>query len=134
MCRPRVDNPRDHPALRVLLAPLSARCLPVSPVLIESVDGFEGSTSPKFLLSCLLLLATASAAFAQPTRRVPAEFEPQEAIWLSGGGVHCHTNDQPASSTIGTTPTTVPGLGFGGLAVVALACVVSLLAMYARAR
>ena len=25
--------------------------------------------------------------------------------WIAGGGVHCHTNDQPASSTIGTAPT-----------------------------
>ena len=26
--------------------------------------------------------------------------------WIAGGGVHCHTNDQPAPSTIGTAPTT----------------------------
>jgi uncharacterized membrane protein len=26
--------------------------------------------------------------------------------WINGGGVHCHTNDQPAASTIGTAPTT----------------------------
>ena len=25
--------------------------------------------------------------------------------WIEGGGVHCHTNDQPAASTIGTAPT-----------------------------
>jgi agmatine deiminase len=25
--------------------------------------------------------------------------------WIAGGGVHCHTNDQPAASTIGTAPT-----------------------------
>jgi agmatine deiminase len=25
--------------------------------------------------------------------------------WIAGGGVHCHTNDQPASTTIGTAPT-----------------------------
>ena len=25
--------------------------------------------------------------------------------WVAGGGVHCHTNDQPAPSTIGTAPT-----------------------------
>ena len=25
--------------------------------------------------------------------------------WIAGGGVHCHTNDQPATSTIGTSPT-----------------------------
>jgi agmatine deiminase len=25
--------------------------------------------------------------------------------WVAGGGVHCHTNDQPANSTIGTAPT-----------------------------
>lgn len=25
--------------------------------------------------------------------------------WIAGGGVHCHTNDQPAASTIGTPPT-----------------------------
>jgi agmatine deiminase len=24
--------------------------------------------------------------------------------WIAGGGVHCHTNDQPAASTIGTPP------------------------------
>jgi agmatine deiminase len=24
--------------------------------------------------------------------------------WIAGGGVHCHTNDQPAPSTIGTAP------------------------------
>ena len=38
------------------------------------------------------------------TKRVPAEWENQEAIWMqwpgywaAGGGVHCHTNDQPAN-------------------------------------
>jgi agmatine deiminase len=36
--------------------------------------------------SCLIVLATASAAEAQPIRRVPAEFEPQEAIWLQWPG------------------------------------------------
>jgi agmatine deiminase len=25
--------------------------------------------------------------------------------WIAGGGVHCHTNDQPAASTIGVPPT-----------------------------
>jgi hypothetical protein len=25
--------------------------------------------------------------------------------WIAGGGVHCHTNDQPAASTIGMPPT-----------------------------
>jgi agmatine deiminase len=25
--------------------------------------------------------------------------------WIAGGGVHCHTNDQPAASTIGIAPT-----------------------------
>ena len=25
--------------------------------------------------------------------------------WIAGGGVHCHTNDQPAMSTIGPPPT-----------------------------
>ncbi|MBW2293160.1 MAG: agmatine deiminase family protein, partial [Deltaproteobacteria bacterium] len=25
--------------------------------------------------------------------------------WIAGGGVHCHTNDQPATSTVGTPPT-----------------------------
>jgi agmatine deiminase len=25
--------------------------------------------------------------------------------WVAGGGVHCHTNDQPAASTIGVAPT-----------------------------
>ncbi len=29
--------------------------------------------------------------------------------WIAGGGVHCHTNDQPAASTIGNTPAPVPG-------------------------
>ena len=29
--------------------------------------------------------------------------------WIAGGGVHCHTNDQPAPSTIGTAPTAVRG-------------------------
>ena len=24
--------------------------------------------------------------------------------WIAGGGVHCHTNDEPAASTIGTAP------------------------------
>ncbi len=24
--------------------------------------------------------------------------------WADGGGVHCHTNDQPAMSTIGSAP------------------------------
>jgi surfactin synthase thioesterase subunit len=36
--------------------------------------------------TCLIVLAAASAAFAQPIRRVPAEFEPQEAIWLQWPG------------------------------------------------
>jgi uncharacterized membrane protein len=26
--------------------------------------------------------------------------------WIAGGGVHCHTNDQPAASTIGAPPST----------------------------
>jgi agmatine deiminase len=29
--------------------------------------------------------------------------------WIAGGGVHCHTNDQPAASTIGTAPTAAFG-------------------------
>ena len=36
--------------------------------------------------SCLIVLAAFSAASAQPIRRVPAEFEPQEAIWLQWPG------------------------------------------------
>jgi agmatine/peptidylarginine deiminase len=35
---------------------------------------------------CLALLASASAADAQAVRRVPAEFEPQETIWLQWPG------------------------------------------------
>ena len=27
--------------------------------------------------------------------------------WIEGGGVHCHTNDQPAASTIGTLSSSV---------------------------
>jgi agmatine deiminase len=36
--------------------------------------------------SCLIIIATATLAVAQPIRRVPAEFEPQEAIWLQWPG------------------------------------------------
>jgi len=31
--------------------------------------------------------------------------------WIAGGGVHCHTNDQPAASTIGTPPSADFGVG-----------------------
>ena len=48
------------------------------------------SATPKFLLSlflsCLIVVVSAGAAFTQPIRRVPAEFEPQEAIWLQWPG------------------------------------------------
>ena len=37
-------------------------------------------------LSCILVLGSAAVAFSQPIRRVPAEFEPQEAIWLQWPG------------------------------------------------
>ena len=52
--------------------------------------------------------ATDDAAKAQleewfPTRDVYV-IEMLES-WIAGGGVHCHTNDQPAPSTIGTAPT-----------------------------
>jgi agmatine deiminase len=30
--------------------------------------------------------------------------------WVAGGGVHCHTNDQPAASTIGIAPTAAFGV------------------------
>lgn len=36
--------------------------------------------------SCLIILAVANTAEAQPIRRVPAEFEPQAAIWLQWPG------------------------------------------------
>ena len=38
------------------------------------------------LLSCLIILGSASAASSQPLRRVPAEFEPQDSIWLQWPG------------------------------------------------
>jgi agmatine deiminase len=31
--------------------------------------------------------------------------------WIAGGGVHCHTNDQPAASSIGTPPAADFGVG-----------------------
>jgi agmatine deiminase len=37
-------------------------------------------------LSCLIALGSATTAFSQPIRRVPAEFEPQEAVWLQWPG------------------------------------------------
>jgi agmatine deiminase len=37
-------------------------------------------------LSCWILLGAASAASADPIRRVPAEFEPQAATWLQWPG------------------------------------------------
>jgi agmatine deiminase len=37
-------------------------------------------------LSCLVVLGFAHASLGQPVRRVPAEFEPQEAIWLQWPG------------------------------------------------
>ena len=42
--------------------------------------------APKSFLAFTIVLASASAAYAQPIRRVPAEFEPQEAIWLQWPG------------------------------------------------
>jgi agmatine deiminase len=36
--------------------------------------------------SCLIVFAATTAATAQPIRRVPAEFEPQQAIWLQWPG------------------------------------------------
>ena len=52
--------------------------------------------------------------------------------WIAGGGVHCHSNDQPAASTIGTPPRTVPALGLGGLALTVLLCVVTVFAIWGR--
>jgi PKD repeat protein len=53
-------------------------------------------------------LATDDAAKAQLEAWFPGRdvyvIEMLES-WINGGGVHCHTNDQPAASTIGTAPT-----------------------------
>ena len=38
------------------------------------------------LLVCVLIVEATSAAPGQPVRRVPAEFEPQEALWLQWPG------------------------------------------------
>jgi len=42
--------------------------------------------APKSFLAFTIVLASACAAYTQPIRRVPAEFEPQEAIWLQWPG------------------------------------------------
>ena len=47
---------------------------------------FTGKTPRVCALSCLIVLGLASASPGQPVRRVPAEFEPQEAIWLQWPG------------------------------------------------
>jgi agmatine deiminase len=44
------------------------------------------SSRRAFALSALVLLGAVGAAFGQPVRRVPGEFEPQEAIWLQWPG------------------------------------------------
>jgi len=47
---------------------------------------FSGIPLRLSVLSCLVVLGAASAASSDPIRRVPAEFEPQEAIWLQWPG------------------------------------------------
>ena len=47
---------------------------------------FAGKTLRVCALSCLVVLGFAHASLGQPIRRVPAEFEPQEAIWLQWPG------------------------------------------------
>lgn len=47
---------------------------------------FAGSLFRLCVLSSLIVLGTASAALADPIRRVPAEFEPQAAVWLQWPG------------------------------------------------
>jgi agmatine deiminase len=47
---------------------------------------FSGKTLRICTLSCLVALGFAHASHGQPVRRVPAEFEPQEAIWLQWPG------------------------------------------------
>ena len=83
------------------------------------------SASARFLLSCLIVLLSAGEAFKQPIRRVPAEFEPQEAIWLQWPGrfektyepayAQISNGSRTGSSTLGgalsgtsPTPTTTP--------------------------
>jgi agmatine deiminase len=50
-------------------------------------------------LSCLFVLGFSHAALGQPVRRVPAEFEPQEAIWLQWPG-RWEKNLEPAFAQI----------------------------------
>jgi agmatine deiminase len=40
----------------------------------------------RLLLACAIALASVGTAYSQPIRRVPAEFEPQEAVWLQWPG------------------------------------------------
>jgi agmatine deiminase len=47
---------------------------------------FAGKTLRACALSCLFVLGFAHASLGQPVRRVPAEFEPQQAIWLQWPG------------------------------------------------
>jgi agmatine deiminase len=47
---------------------------------------FAGKILRVCALSCLVVLGFASASLGQPVRRVPAEFEPQQAIWLQWPG------------------------------------------------
>jgi agmatine deiminase len=47
---------------------------------------FAGKPLRVCALSCLIVLGFANASLGQPVRRVPAEFELQEAIWLQWPG------------------------------------------------
>jgi agmatine deiminase len=47
---------------------------------------FAGNALRVGALSCLFVLGLSHAALGQPVRRVPAEFEPQEAVWLQWPG------------------------------------------------
>jgi agmatine deiminase len=47
---------------------------------------FAGRTLRVCALSCLIVLGLAHASLGQPVRRVPGEFEPQQAIWLQWPG------------------------------------------------
>jgi len=60
---------------------------------------FTGKTPRVCALSCLIVLGLASASPGQPVRRVPAEFEPQEAIWLQWPG-RWEKNYEPAYAQI----------------------------------
>ena len=62
---------------------------------------------------CVILVGFDNAATDNAEKAKLEEWFPDRDVyviemlesWIAGGGVHCHTNDQPAASTLGTPPT-----------------------------